>query len=126
MKHLIAITVLACTLIMAGGCRHHQTAATNDPKPARQQSQPKVQAVKPVNPNNVLLNIKKGMTPEEVRNIVGNPQRHTIYETGKRWVPFYYGTDFQRMDWFYGDFGHITFSINKFTNQKLVLQVHAK
>ena len=127
MKNMIVTAVLICSFIMVGGCRQRQTAAVNDPKPVKQEKQVSTQAVKPaVNPNNILLNIKKGMTPEEVRNLIGNPQRQTVYETGKRWVPFYYGTDLQRMDWFYGNFGHITFSINNYTGQKLVHEVHMK
>ncbi len=125
MKHIIMTAVLICSLIMFSSCKHTNTAA-GDPPPAKQQNQTQAKVTKPVNPNNILLNIKKGMTPEEVRNLIGNPQRQSVYETGKRWVPFYYGTDLQRMDWFYGDFGHLTFSINKYSNQKQIHEVHFK
>lgn len=126
MRLFIVPIFLVFTLIMLGGCIPQRSAAVKDPEPAATKSQPQAKAAAPTNPNNILLNIQKGMTPEEVRNIVGNPQRQTVYETGKRWVPFYYGTDLRRMDWFYGDFGHITFTINNYNNHKQVYEVHMK
>lgn len=126
MKHILVTAVLICSFILIAGCRHQQTATANDPKPVVQKSQPKAVAAKPTNPNNILLNIKKGMTPEEVRNLVGNPQSQGVYPTGKSWIPFYYGADRNRMYWRYGDYGEIVFSINSYSGRKQVYEVRMK
>ncbi len=125
---MLAAAVIV-SLVLAVGCNKQQTTRVEDPKPVQQtqaKKAAKVKLAKPTNPNNILLNVQKGMTPEQVRNLIGNPQRQNVYPTGKQFIPFYVGPDFFRMDWFYGDFGHVTFSINRFTNYKQVFEVHYK
>jgi len=124
MKYFMLLTVLVFSLVMTAGCNHHQAAKVNDPEPVKQSKQ--VSKTTPTNPNNILLNVKKGMTPTQVRNLIGNPERQNVYPTGKQFIPYYVGPDFHRMDWFYGNYGHVTFSINRFSNYKQVLKVHYK
>src|SRR5205085_12203398 len=38
-----------------------------------------------------------GMTMDEVTSLIGGPDNMVRHETGKRWIPFYYGNDAQRM-----------------------------
>ena len=126
MKRIIITAILICSFIMVSGCNHHQTSEVNDPKPTKKKSEAPAGLTKPTNPNNILVNIKEGMTPTEVRNLIGNPKRQNIYPTGKQFIPYYHGTDRTRMDWFYGDYGHITFTINYYSGHKQVLKVHFK
>jgi hypothetical protein len=42
--------------------------------------------------------LKVGMTMSEVQNIMDRaPDRSHTYESGKRWIPFYFGNDARRM-----------------------------
>ena len=131
MNRKLFAALLFCSFIVLSSCQQHQTARINDPQPATQQpttpTTAPAQTVAPaVKPTNILVNIKNGMTPEEVVNIIGNPQDRNIYETGKRWIPFYFGPDTRRSDWFYGNYGQITFSINKYNGQLRVINVLMK
>jgi hypothetical protein len=38
------------------------------------------------------------MTYEEVQALVGAPSNMNTHETGKRWIPFYFGNDVVRME----------------------------
>lgn len=126
MKHILVTAVLICSFLLVAGCKHQQTATANDPKPVTQKSQPKAMAAKSSNPNNILRNIKEGMTPDEVRNLIGTPERQAVYPTGKTWIPFYYGADRNRMYWYYGTYGEVVFSINSYSGAKKVYKVTMK
>jgi hypothetical protein len=41
--------------------------------------------------------LKIGMTMREVNGLIGAPDDLVRHETGKRWIPFYFGDDAQRM-----------------------------
>jgi hypothetical protein len=42
--------------------------------------------------------LKIGMTMREVNAAIGAPDDLVRHETGKRWIPFYFGDDAQRME----------------------------
>lgn len=49
-------------------------------------------------PNSGFAKLLIGMSDEEVNKLLGNPPtRSHYYESGKRWIPFYYGNDAIRM-----------------------------
>jgi hypothetical protein len=52
-----------------------------------------------------------GMTPEEVQKLMGSAaDRSHSYESGKRWIPFYYGNDARRMQMLYKGEGCLIFT----------------
>jgi hypothetical protein len=51
-----------------------------------------------------------GMTYEQVTAAIGAPDNMARHETGKRWIPFYYGNDSQRMQVLYRNEGCLTFT----------------
>jgi hypothetical protein len=52
-----------------------------------------------------------GMEMGEVQEIMGRgPERFHTYESGKRWIPFYFGNDARRMQVFYKGEGCLIFS----------------
>jgi hypothetical protein len=52
-----------------------------------------------------------GMTPGEVQETMGRaPDRQHTYESGKRWIPFYYGNDARRMQVLYRGEGCLIFT----------------
>ena len=60
-----------------------------------------------------------------MRDLVGIPDDRAAYMTGKSWIPFFYGSDTSRENWFYADEGHIVFSRNRYSGQLTVIHVVA-
>lgn len=102
------------SLIVIGGCASRPTAqspsAAAAPAPASAQASataPRI--VKSKNgtydgevfgtpaPNCKFAKLKIGMTYREVNSLIGAPDDIFRHETGKRWIPFYFGNDAQRM-----------------------------
>ena len=51
-----------------------------------------------------------GMEYEEVTRLIGAPSNMHVHETGKRWIPFYYGNDVTRMEVDYPGEGCLSFT----------------
>ena len=51
-----------------------------------------------------------GMTMDEVTSLIGGPDNIARHETGKRWIPFYFGSDAQRMEVLYRGEGCLTYT----------------
>lgn len=52
-----------------------------------------------------------GMSTSETQEILGRaPDRFHTYESGKRWIPFYFGNDARRMQVFYKGEGCLIFT----------------
>ncbi len=51
-----------------------------------------------------------GMTMREVSALIGGPDDMHRHETGKRWIPFYYGNDAQRMQALYRGDGCLSYT----------------
>ncbi|MGB0956801.1 MAG: hypothetical protein ACPGZP_12515 [Panacagrimonas sp.] len=52
-----------------------------------------------------------GMDTRETQEIMGHaPDRTHTYETGKRWIPFYFGNDARRLEALYAGEGCLTFA----------------
>jgi hypothetical protein len=51
-----------------------------------------------------------GMEQNEVLTLIGGPDSINTHETGKRWIPFYYGNDVRRIEVFYKGEGCLTFT----------------
>lgn len=54
--------------------------------------------------------IKLGMAQGQVHEILGQPTDTKTYQTGKAWIPFYFGPDVMRTDEFYKGVGVITYT----------------
>jgi hypothetical protein len=53
-------------------------------------------------PNSKFAKLKIGMEMAEIQTIMGrSPDRWHSYESGKRWIPFYYGNDARRVQALY-------------------------
>ena len=60
--------------------------------------------------NNILSKVSVGMTKAQVKEAIGAPSDENSYESGKRWIPFYYGNDVRRSTWYYKGQGRIVFA----------------
>jgi len=61
-------------------------------------------------PSSKFARLQIGMTMREVNDLIGTPNDLTRHETGKRWIPFYYGNDAQRMQALYRNEGCLTYT----------------
>jgi ABC-type phosphate transport system substrate-binding protein len=61
-------------------------------------------------PGSRFARLQIGMTLEEVTALIGAPDNMVRHETGKRWIPFYYGNDSQRVQVLYRREGCLTFT----------------
>lgn len=100
-------------------CAHHRAAeASNEARPAkasrREMAPPS---------GSSLAKVQRGMSAEQVREILGEPTSTNAYMTGKAFIPFYYGTDTARTDWKYKGLGRVVFSRNQYTGSLKVIRV---
>ncbi|QPK62007.1 hypothetical protein IVG45_14205 [Methylomonas sp. LL1] len=110
MKHTKTLAVFAA-LMLGAGC-----ASTNK-TPAQAEAQP-AQAGKPADSridgnfpaDSPFAKIKLGMAQGQVHEILGQPTDTKSYQTGKAWIPFYFGPDVMRTDEFYKGVGIITYT----------------
>lgn len=52
-----------------------------------------------------------GMNMQATQDVMGRaPDKFHTYESGKRWIPFYFGTDARRMQVLYREQGCLTFT----------------
>ncbi len=62
-------------------------------------------------PDSGFARLRIGMTPSEVQDVMDRaPDRQHSYESGKRWIPFYYGNDARRMQVLYRGEGCLIFT----------------
>jgi len=60
--------------------------------------------------NSKFAKLKIGHTFREVTDLIGAPDDIHRHETGKRWIPFYFGGDAQRMEVYYKNEGCLTYT----------------
>lgn len=61
-------------------------------------------------PGSKFAKLQIGMEMNEVTRLIGGANRMTSNETGKRWIPFYYGNDVTRHQLHYDGEGCLTFT----------------
>lgn len=57
-----------------------------------------------------LAQVKIGMSQSHVHDILGQPTDSNNYQTGKMFIPFYFGNDIMRLEEHYKGIGRITFT----------------
>jgi hypothetical protein len=60
--------------------------------------------------NGKFAKLQIGMQMEEVTALIGGPDNMIRHETGKRWIPFYFGSDAQRLQVLYRGEGCLTYT----------------
>ena len=97
-------------LLLAAGCA--STNKTQEPAAkAAQASKPADSRIEGNFPaDSPFAKIKLGMAQGQVHEILGQPTDTKSYQTGKAWIPFYFGPDVMRMDEFYKGVGIITYA----------------
>lgn len=104
MKHYKTLAVFTA-LMLSLGC-----ASTNKtPSQATAQSaESRIEGNFPV--GSPFSKIRLGMSQGQIHEILGQPTDTKSYQTGKAWIPFYFGSDVMRTDEFYQGVGTITYT----------------
>lgn len=70
-------------------------------------------------------NVKQDMLAEEVVAAIGSPDHVSSESTGKKGIPFYFGTDTRRISWSYTGAGFVVFTRNEYTGVLRVVETKA-
>jgi hypothetical protein len=77
-------------------------------------------------PKSKFAKLRIGMTPEEVEKLIGRPNGTESHVTGKRFIPFHYSGDTQRLETFYKHEGQLTFTnTNNFIPPNALIKIEA-
>ncbi|MBP2302042.1 hypothetical protein [Azospirillum picis] len=124
MKRLLAAVSVLTILTACAGQQQNAagSAATGDGTTAAAASAPGARLVKSRDgryegevigtpaPSSRFAKLQIGMTMEEVSTLIGAPDNMIRHETGKRWIPFYFGNDAQRLQVIYRNEGCLTYT----------------
>lgn len=105
MKHTLAMILSIASAVAIAGC-----GAQSQPGAQGSAQEAPAAAAGAVDPHNPLSQVKTGMTKKQVRDLVGQPSDENSYESGKRWIPWYYGNDVRRTSWYYKGQGQVVFA----------------
>jgi hypothetical protein len=100
-------------LFLAAGCASNSKtapASTNDTKAAKTSQSADSIITGDFPADSAFAKIRIGMTQGQVHEILGQPTDSKSYQTGKAWIPFYFGPDVMRTDEFYKGVGVVTYT----------------
>jgi hypothetical protein len=63
-----------------------------------------------IRPGSNFAKLKIGMDVQKVQSLIKIPDDMQRYESGKRWIPFYFGDDAQRVQTYYAGEGCLTYT----------------
>lgn len=109
MKRLLVVAGVAVVLAGLAGC------AKREPAPAA----PVVTAPA----SSPMSQVTPGMSDVDVRKILGEPTRTRSYQTGKQYIPWYFGSDTSRTAYTYVGQGEVVFSNNRYSGGLSVVRV---
>lgn len=104
--------IFLASLVLATGCASSNKAAS----PTMAQSAPSKQKAADAGilgdfaSDSTFAKLQVGMTQGQVHEILGQPSDTKSYQTGKAWIPFYFGPDVMRTDEFYKGVGVVTYT----------------
>ena len=116
----ILTSLLACIAI--AGCAGQKTTADQNASATPKSSNPDARVVKSKDgtfdgeiigtaaPDSKFAKLQIGMIMSEVTGLMGAPDNLMKHETGKRWIPFYFGPDAKRIEVLYKGEGCLTYT----------------
>lgn len=103
MKNYKILTIIAALMLLAG------CASTNN-NPGASSAPPESRIEGNVPATVPFAKVKIGMSQGQVHSILGQPTDSKVYQTGKMWIPFYFGSDTHRTEELYKGVGRITYT----------------
>jgi hypothetical protein len=89
--------------------------------PAKQAAPPKGV---PAPAGTKLAKVEKKMTPDQVREIMGEPDNEKSYVTGQAFNPFNYGGNSgANVEWSYKGVGRVIFTVHRWTSRLAVTRI---
>ncbi len=119
----VALTTVGCAKKNPPPAAASSTPPAKSAAPAKAAAPPAASSSAPVPKGHAFGKITKGMPDHEVAKLLGQPSDRRDYITGKQFIPWYYGKDTGRSDWFYKGKGHITFVRNRYSGSLTVIEV---
>ena len=119
-----ALALAGCAAGSSGGASGGAPAAQQ--APATQQASGAQQAPAkgvPAPAGSKLAKVQLDMHPGQVTEIMGEPTSQNSYQTGKAWIPYYYGSDTHRTEWNYKGVGRVVFGTNRWSGKQKVIRV---
>ena len=101
--------ILTCMLITVGALQITQ-AQENTMPASTPAAAAVVQAADPAPADSKFSKLKLGMSIKQVNSLIGAPDDSDSHESGKRWIPFYFGNDARRLEALYKNEGCLTFA----------------
>lgn len=110
MKHFKTLAVFLVLVLGAGCASTSKTSTPAEAQPAHATELPESRIDGNFPATSPFAKIRLGMTQNQVHEILGQPADTESYQTGKAWIPFYFGPDVMRTDEFYKGVGIITYT----------------
>lgn len=110
MKFVNFLIIYVCILLSTGCASTNKSTgqAASKPAPASHSAESVIEGNIPA--GSPFAKIQIGMTQGQVHEILGQPTDAKTYQTGKAWIPFYFGPDTMRTDEFYKGVGSVTYA----------------
>ena len=110
MEHYKTLAIFVAFMLNAGCASTNKTPVQPADQQAQSSTLPESRIEGNFPANSPFAKIKLGMTQGQVHEILGQPTDTKTYQTGKAWIPFYFGPDVMRTDEFYKGVGIITYT----------------
>jgi hypothetical protein len=115
MKQYVKSAMLLVFGAMLTSCASSKQTPSSNPPASSSQSTAQASAdasriVGNIPPGSKFSQLKLGMTQGEAHEIIGQPTDSSTYNTGKMWIPFYFGSDVMRLQERYKGQGNITYT----------------
>ncbi|MBL4831058.1 MAG: outer membrane protein assembly factor BamE [Aliivibrio sp.] len=103
LRHILSVVIVASTVV---GCASTTNSSNAETKTKSVETTTKVN----IPEKSKFAKIEKGMSMNQVVELIGSPSDTTSYMTGKSFIPFYFGTDAARKEALYKGEGRIVFT----------------
>ncbi len=119
-QHFASTTLIIGLVAVLGAC-----ASSDDKAETRSTAAASESTEMPIPASSKLAKVEVGMSQQQVRKAIGEPDDIRGYPTGKSWIPWYFGGDTYRMDWLYSGEGKVILSnTNRWTRSMKVKEIH--
>jgi hypothetical protein len=104
--------IILASILLAVGCAstNKTTTQSTGQSAATSTKLPDSGIVGDIPADSPFAKIQLGMTQGQVHEILGQPTDTKSYQTGKAWIPFYFGPDVMRTDEFYKGVGVVSYT----------------
>lgn len=111
MKFIKINSALCISIFIVAGCASNSTQSTTPSSKNTQNEESRILGNPPA--GSPFSKLRLGMSKQQVKDLIGQPTDMKLYSTGKAWIPYYFGTDIHRWEYFYKGQGRLTIASDK-------------